>query len=454
MFSMRQSQFVITVLLASSVLWTGTGYAQTLNEAVQKTLQEHPTIGAAEARLGFNSQEVREQKSGYFPNLSLSASGGRIFGDNSTTRGLVTSRGEAYSGYGEGSATLRQPILGLWQAGQRVGGAKMREAASVETVQSAIETLALRGAQIYLGVLRTDEILEKASAQLSKARDFKSRIQSGVEDGANTEADLQQAKDIILLLEGVRDDYDAQSQSAAAQYYEVFGDMPSNSVVKPDVLMTSIPEDLESAVNRAKKNNPAMMSALLQARAYDYDVNAERLGYLPNLDGELSYLKSDKEDDIGGEIVDAKALLKLSWDFETGGGQSARIKKKKFEQIEAIARLRDLERQIERDVRLSYAEHKNAHSQFKLSKKRHALAHDLFKTYENQFEAASVPLLQLMQADNQLFTSHLEKINADYRVLIAQYSVLASLGMLRDEVFAQVPMAVEESADLIEGDAP
>ena len=47
--------------------------------------------------------------------------------------------------------------------------------------------------------------------------------------------------------------------------------------------------------------------------------------------------------------------------------------------------------------------------------------------------------------DNQLFTAHLEKINADYRVLTAQYAVLASLGMLRDEIFAETPPVV--SAD-------
>lgn len=436
---MRQSRFFMTTVLASSLLWAGGLSAQTLNEAVRKTLLEHPTIEAAEARLGVSSEDVREQRSGYFPNLSLSATGGRMFGDNSTTRGLVTTRGEAYSGFGEGSATLRQPILGMFQVDQKVGAAQMREAASIETLQSEIEAVAFRGVEAYLEVLRTAEILRGVDEQLSKARDFKTRIQSGVDDGANTESDLQQAKDIMLLLEGVRDDYEAQSQSAAALYFEAFGMMPSDDIARPNVLMAVIPEDVNAAIQQAKKNDPLLASTLLQARAYDHDVNAERLEYLPELNGELSYLKSDKRDEIGGEVVDARALLKLSWDFETGLGQSARIKKKKFEQVETTARLRDLERQIERGVRVSYAEHKNAYNQFKLSEKRHALAHDLFKTYEAQFEGAVVPLLQLMQADNQLFTAHLEKINADYRVLTAQYSVLASLGMLRDEIFAEAP---------------
>ena len=171
----------------------------------------------------------------------------------------------------------------------------------------------------------------------------------------------------------------------------------------------------------------------------------------PNLDGELSYLKRDQKEEIGGEVVDSRAVMRMSWGFSTGGGQLARIRKSKAERSEALARTAQTRREIERDIRRAYAEYETALKQKELNAKRATVTKELFQTYENQFEASKVRLLQLMQAENQLFTTELEQINSNYRVMMAEYTTLASTGRLLDSL--NVTVAAKQEDTLPKADA-
>lgn len=108
--------------------------------------------------------------------------------------------------------------------------------------------------------------------------------------------------------------------------------------------------------------------------------------------------------------------------------------------------MNDTRGQIERDVKLSYAEYDTAGKQLELLGQRRELNEKLFKTYQAQFEGGKVNLLQLMQADNQLFNTKLEGINGRYRLMNAQYGVLASMGDLQRAMHMdQVAMSPEWS---------
>ena len=130
------------------------------------------------------------------------------------------------------------------------------------------------------------------------------------------------------------------------------------------------------------------------------------------------------------KLEDARALLKMSWDFELGGAQSARTRKAQAQHSEILAQNRENVQTIEGDIRRAYAEYETAKKQKELIKKREVVTKDLSEAYKTQFEGARVRLLQLMQADNQFFNAQLESITAEYRYLLAQYGILASTGQL------------------------
>src|SRR5688572_23342839 len=104
-----RSLLVSTGLLL--ILASTSAHAEALSGPVESALAAHPSIEAAQAAKKVAEEKESEERSDYFPTVSANVAGGRMFGDNSTSRGLNVTRGTAYSWLWEGSAQLNQPIF-------------------------------------------------------------------------------------------------------------------------------------------------------------------------------------------------------------------------------------------------------------------------------------------------------------------------------------------------------
>lgn len=408
--------------------------AQTIEMAMQEALRNHPTVQAAEAFLEASKQDIHAERSGYFPEIAAGVAGGRIYGDNATTRGLSTTRGVGYSGYGEATASLTQPLFDGFATSNRLSAAKARERSANMELADARENLALRAAQSYIDIMRVHTALVMLKRQAHQVEDYVQRIKTSVDQGGLDEAAYQQALDVKATLDSFVADYEGQARVAEARYLEAVGHTPKGDMAVPAPDARYILLDVNRAIEAAKANHPALRSVQFSAMAAQHGIETEKASLFPEVNAELSALKSDKRELLGGEIEDGRALLRMNWSFETGGGQFSRIDRKHHEYAEAQARIKETQRQVESQIRQSYAELETANKQLKFLDERLELNKKLFSTYETQFDAARVSLLQLMQADNQVFNIKLDKLNAEYRVIAAEYGVLASLGKLQHSV--------------------
>lgn len=418
------------ILIPSSVS------AQSLTDAVRSSLQTHPTLEAAQAAADSALETRREAKSDFFPEFSTSIGGGRVFGDNSTSRGLVTSRGEAYSWLWEGSASLTQNFFNGFETTNRVDAAAARESAAGFNVADARETLALRAAQAYLSVLRSQAQMAAIKEYQAKIDDYLVRVQDMVEQGGADESEAAQARNVALILKDNEAELEGQLKSAIASYQEVVGNTPGDKLVKPSLPMGLVNAGPKALLDHAKQNHPALKSIEEEMQAAAFDIDAEGGTILPSLDGELSYLKRDQKEEIGGELTDARAMMRASWDIALGGGDFARVRKAKADYAQNQARAAEKTREIERDIKLAYAEMETAKKQYDLAVEREKITTDLLDAYNVQFEGAKVRLLQLMQSENQVFGTKLDKMDADFRVTAAQVAVLASAGRLQETLLS------------------
>lgn len=426
----RRSHLLYALTGVLCLVLPRTGGAETLRDAVSTALVSHPGLEIAAARKDISTAQEDEEFSNLFPQINTSATGGRMFGNNSTSRGLTVSRGQAYSWLWEGNASITQPIFNGFETYNRIDAAEARSGAADYTMADAKQGIALRAAQAFLNVMRAQEAYAKTTSYQDKIKDYLSRINAMVEGGAADESEVAQAKNIQSMLENTVAEMDGQVKLALADYNEAVGAMPAGEL-KNDNSASLLPyKTVDEALGYASGNHPLIMSAQKNLDAEDEEVSADVGSMMPKLDGELSYLKRDQKEEIGGEVEDGRAVMRLNWGFSTGGGQLAKIRKSKAERSEALAQIAQTQRDIERDVRRSFVEYETASKQRDLAVKRTSVTKDLFNTYEKQFEASKVRLLQLMQAENQLFTAELEQINANYRVTMAEYAALASIGNL------------------------
>lgn len=441
-------------LLACTGLTPVSASAETMFDAVQLALENHPAIEAAEAEKKIAHYQKREDGADFYPEINTSATGGRIFGDNSTSRGLVTTRGEAYSYLWEGSASITQPLFNGFETFNRYDAAVSRIASAEFNILDVRENLAFRAVQAYLDILRSTQSLELLEDYLKTIRDYQSRIETMVDEGAADEAEAAQAKNIRLLLEDTLANAKGQVDGAYAAYREVTGQMPASEFVKPDEIIHLVPDNVEDAIEGAILSHPSVLASQKAIDAEDYEIGAEIGTMFPDLDGELSYLKRDQREEIGGESEDMRAVVRMNWTFSTGGEGFARVEKSRSEYSQALARSQETTRQVERDIRLAYAELETAEKQLGFIREREQITSDLFETYQQQFEGALVRLLQLMQAENQAFNTQLGLLDAEYRYLTAQYATLASMGQLNQAlVLGAGPESNIEEAEVIIQDA-
>lgn len=454
----RRRSFLYALTTALCLTAFSPAEAETLREAVAAALASHPGVDIAKARKDAAHEDENVEFSNLFPEISTSATGGRMFGNNSTTRGLVTSRGEAYSWLWEGTASVTQPIFNGFETYNRIDAARARESAADFTLTDAQQGLALRAATAFLNVMRAQEAYAKATSYQDRIKDYLSRIHGMVEGGAADAAEEAQAKNIQAQLENSVAEMEGQVKLALADYAEATGSMPSGELQATDDIKGLMFPTIQEAIDHASKYHPLILSAHKNVEAEEEEVSAEKGVLLPNLDGEISTLKRDQKEEIGGEVEDSRAIMRMTWDFSTGGAQLARIRKAKVERSEALARTAQTQREIERDIRKAYAEYDTATKQRELNAKRAAVTKELFTTYQQQFEAAKVRLLQLMQAENQVFTSELEQINSNYRQKMAEYSTLASAGRLLEalnvETTAQSKVTAPVEKSFAENAAP
>jgi len=252
-----------------------------------------------------------------------------------------------------------------------------------------------------------------------------------IESGGADEAELQQAKDVQMLVKSSRADYEGQLQAAEASYRELTGQSPQEKLKNPLSAKSRIVADVEEAFLQAKAQHPLLMSAQQQAAATIKEVDAEKASLYPDLTGELSYLQSSKREVIGGKVTDARAIVKLDWNFSTGKRANAAIDQKRQEQAVAQARAEQTEKQIERDVYQAYATYNTFRKKRDIAADRVTLNKDLLKSYELQFEGARISLLTLMRAQSQLFSAMLEYNDNDFFLMGAEYNILAMTGALK-----------------------
>lgn len=427
---MRRSLLLTSVAVLT--LFSGSARAETLGAAVETALNEHPTVQAAMAERDLAKEQEREKYSDYFPQLNANAAAGRVYGDNSTSRGLTFDRGAGYSNTGEGSVSMHEMIFDGMQTVNHVAAARERISSANDNIIDVRENLALRAVLAYLDVLRSRESVAMIRDHNKKIADYRTRIEKMVEDGGADLSMAVQAHDIQNQLDSTLADVEGQLDKSMAEYNEVMGHPVSDPMVRPVLAADVLPKDAEQAVQMARDTHPALRGAQAQGVAAEHDISAEKGTLYPSLTGEMSFYKKDVADLIGGEVTDARALLRMNWDFSTGGAQLAKIHQARERKVQTEAQVADLTGRIEREIRKAYAELNAAKTRLKVSTDRTAISKDLVATYEKQFEAAKVTLLNLLQAENTDFNARLGLLNADYRHEAAQYTVLANTGHLQD----------------------
>jgi adhesin transport system outer membrane protein len=426
-------RFVLALSLSTALCMPSYARAETIAETVAQALQTHPQIKEGTAVLNAADKNISEQKSGYFPVVGLEGEGGRAHNNDMTTRADTASAGASSSWKDGGTVTFTQPLFTGFAVQNHVEGAEARHIAASYDLDSTQEDVALRAARAHLNLMRTKELLDLATDYMNKIDERRKNIDLMVKNGAADAAELLQADEVMSSAKNTRLGYEESYRQAEADYIEVTGLTPGAALeLGQPQWEGAIPKSLDGAIAYATIKNSHILAADSLITAAGKDRDAEKSTLLPHVNAEVSYYHENEKYDLGDYTSDAQAVVKLSWNFETGGGQSDRIDKYGEEQNQAFAKKQEAIRTVEHDTRQKFTSMEIVDQQFVQLTDRETASEKILQNFLAQYEGGKQTNLQLINAHASLFEAKAAKIDAHYRQLLSRFELLNVMGRLRE----------------------
>ncbi|NOQ16386.1 MAG: TolC family outer membrane protein [Methyloprofundus sp.] len=426
----------ILLFVATSIhsLYTPSLSAQTMQEAVQQTINENPEIQSARSERSAVTYEIDQARAGYLPKVDIAAG----IGWNTEI--------QADKNYGEeASVRLTQMVFDGLATPSEVSRQTSRSDSRSYSVLRQAEISALQAIEAYLGMIRTEELLGLAKENLAIHTRTYDQIQLRARQGVARRAEADQAYGRLALAEKNLLSEIGNIRDAESSFQRIVGTLPRN-LKAPQAPSEELPKNIDDAIKLAVKHHPALKSANADIAAAFSQHDTAKASYMPRVDIEAGAVHETARDDT-------YAMLRLRYNIFNGGRDLAR-RKETSEQINQAKEVRDNTfRQVTESMRISWTAYQTIKRQLVFFKKHRDASILSNAAYQKQFNIGQRTLLDLLDSANEMFSTKSAYSNAKYDTLYAQYRILASKGRLTRYLGITLPkeamtlMEAEKSED-------
>ena len=164
-------------------------YSETLQNAVQHTINENPQIQSAKSERLAVEQEISQAKAGYFPTVDITVGAGWEHSFNSSTK---ADGSESKSlGRDEASIQVRQMIYDGFATASEVNRQTARTNSRAHTDFGQAEITALNAIEAYINVLRREELLALDEENLAVHQSTNEQISTRSSRGVGRRSDME-----------------------------------------------------------------------------------------------------------------------------------------------------------------------------------------------------------------------------------------------------------------------
>jgi adhesin transport system outer membrane protein len=428
----RSARRVFAAVIAAIAATNGAA-AGTLEESIEAALRTNPDVGVVQADRKAIDQELRQARAGYFPSIDLRAAAGPEYSNSVTTRNRVTrapgSDASTTLMRWESQLTLTQMLFDGFETRSEVDRQLGRISSAAYRVAEAAEFIGLDAVEVHLNVLRNQALVELARENLEQHRRLLGQVVELERQGGGSIADVHQAEARVAAAQGALATAVGNLDDARALYVSVVGS-PADALEESVPPVYALPESPQAAASLAAIESPTVKIADADIEVAKAELQGARSGYYPSLDLELGTSANDNIDGLKGSAIDAQALLVLRYNLFRGGGDIAR-EREAFQRInEARQALRQAQRTSEEEARIGYNALVTAQARLEALRDRVTAQRETRDTYAQQFDLGQRSLLDLLDAENELFAARSDLTTAEYTETFAVYRVLAVTGGL------------------------
>jgi adhesin transport system outer membrane protein len=437
-------------IISATLMLSQTTTAETLTEAVDKTIHSNPSILAESNRRYSTDKTIDQARAGYYPKVDLNLGIGRERTENN-----ATAPGHTHLTRGEAGLTASQMLYDGFATKSAIEQSQSLAESAGYDVNDTAETTSLRAVEVYLDVLRRQDLLKLTEDNLESHERIFSQIEQRSESGVGNSADLEQTRGRLALAKANLTSNQGNLEDANSSYQRVVGNMPEGTVDPGLDCCDKAPATLDDALLIAYNQHPALRAALAQHEAALAQEQGAEAPFHPRVDLELSTRADNDLDGDKGHEKEILAMVRMRYNLLNGGADKARLEQTGFLSDQAREEANIAVRDIERDVRLAWNALDNFSHQLPILEQRMKSAEQTRDSYQQQFNLGQRTLLDLLDTENEVLTASTEYTNTYYNHLYSCYWLAETMGKLLEQLELEAPeaaitVASEDSSEPVE----
>jgi outer membrane protein, adhesin transport system len=435
----RAGSFLLFGLIATS----GAASATSIEDSIRTALATNPEVGVVAADREAIDQELRQARAEYLPSIDVRGAAGPEYTDNPATRNRRDRGDDADDSQTllrlESQVTLTQMLFDGFATQSEVQRQTARIDSAAYRVQETAEFIALDAVEAHLDVLRNQALVELARENVAQHQRILGQVALLERQGAGSLGDVRQAESRLAEAQSSLALAKGNLRDAIAFYQAIVGDRPAGlEDAAPPV--AALPESEEASAVVASVTSPTVLIANADIDVAKAELRAAQAGYYPNLDLELGASAGDELDGVEGSDVSAQALIVLRYNLFRGGADIAREREGFARLREAREALRAAQRDSEEDARVAFNAMITARARLAALARGVEAQRATRDIYAQQFDLGQRGLLDLLDAENELFNDRSNLVTASFTETFAVYRVLAVIGTLLDTLEIDRPM--------------
>ena len=437
----------LSLLVCVATLWFGAVCAtaragESLEEAYRLAVAQDPILRASVADTRAQQAAIGESRARLLPQLQLQLSYSRI-DQSGNFNGVSVNHYNDFDSL-DYQAVLQQSLFSLpdwhqWAASRATG-----RRAEV-SLRAARESLILRVANAYFGILRARDNLASARAEAKTLREQSAKVDRRFASGlvlATEVLEARAAADLAAVNRLVNEDNLATARESLrvitgyehGQLWSLKADFPA---------LGPKPSALDPWLAWALHDNADLLAAEHALAAARRELSAARSRWLPTLSGSVQYGFSELDGRFQTLALDQNydgytVALQMTAPIYRGGAFWAQKKRVHQQFMQARATLDGRRREIARQLRAQFASAGILERQVRARQRSLVSARQALRSVRHDYETGTRDLIDVLNRETTLYAAQRNHSDARYDLILSLLQLKALSGQLTDEDLVQL----------------
>lgn len=403
----------------------------TLQQAHESALHNHPLISVADLKALVAQQTTRQVRAGFFPNLSANVVAVGTTENSTRLAAIGALNNPAIFDRNAEGLTVGQLITDFGRTANLTSSARLRAEAAANSAQATRQQILLAVDGTFYSALQAQSVRRVAEQTVTARQAFLDQVSALATNQLRSELDVSFARvnveDARLLLSKAQNDL----QAAFTQLSTLMGlREPRTYRLAEQPLPPEVSTNVSEFVQEALRSRPDLLSLRNEREAALRFARGEKAARYPTISAVGSAGVVPIHD---SELPDhyAAAGLVMSMPLFAGGYYSARQRAAELQAQADEARLRDLEDNVIRDVRIAWLNAQNAFDRYSITGQLLENARQSYNLAQARYKNGISSIVEFNQAELNLISAQIAYANTQYEYLTQRSALSYQTGALR-----------------------